>query len=329
MQNKIIQAIKNFDTKSLYDLLDDDKPYMDVKKAKFIKALNKSFQSAKENGCHSFDDVFFGICGQCNKGCEGMTFFSNTGHFLDLYIESKREESVDDIYVCNKLTNFTDLEKRYDLSFHFCKDEEVKFIPNKEYIRLRDQLNLMKAEFKQLEDKISLDQFGTWYDKFLYLRNHINNLDIFDLFEYKLYVHAEKVISTLDNIINIKLKAQHVFDALIDFQLATTERDQLIWFLENEQDQYSSLYLTRTENPNMVMFKSNKLALNIDISGYEYVMDYFQKVDRVYEKLMEKYAPLLEHYEQSASGSVEYSLASYLKLHNKYLDVLEKFNIKC
>jgi hypothetical protein len=36
---------------------------------------------------------------------------------------------------------------------------------------------------------------------------------------------------------------------------------------------------------------------------------------------MQKYYPTKEHFEQNG-GSVEFSLASYLKLHNKYLDLL-------
>ena len=80
--DEIIQAIKSFDIASLKELLDDDTPYQDVSKALFLQKLEKKFKQAKSDDCHSFDNVFFGICESCNKGCEGMTFLSNSGYYL-------------------------------------------------------------------------------------------------------------------------------------------------------------------------------------------------------------------------------------------------------
>ena len=68
MKKQIIEAIKNFDTHALKQLLDDTKSYMNVSKAQFIGALETEFEEAKIEGCFAFDDVFFGICGSCNKG---------------------------------------------------------------------------------------------------------------------------------------------------------------------------------------------------------------------------------------------------------------------
>lgn len=322
--DQIIRALKNFDIEALSHLLDDDKSYMNVSKKRFLRALNKAFHSARQNGSHAFDDVFFGICGHCNKGCEGRTFFSNTGHFLDLFIEAKDGTSVDDIYICNNLTNFTNLEKRYDLSFRFYKDDEVKFIPDQEYLRLRHQFNSMKSEFELLKDGISLDDLVEWYAEFDYLRSHINNLDFLDRFEYKLYKRADALVYDLDSIIIIKNRAQHAVEALIDIQMATSEKEQVIWFFENEEDHYSSSDINSSINSNLLTFQSHKRELIINISGYEYVLDYFHKVDDVHDALMEKYQPLPEHYKHSGTR-IEYSLESYLRLHHKYLDVLDQY----
>lgn len=154
----ITQAIKNFDIDSLNELLDDNKPYQDVPKTVFIEKLEKKFKQAISDDCHSFDDVFFGICESCNKGCEGMTFLSNSGYYLDLFIESKDGETADDIYVCNKLTNFTDLEKSMDLGFSFYKDEHLLFKPSTEYTLIKQQYQLLKTESKNIRSPILYDE---------------------------------------------------------------------------------------------------------------------------------------------------------------------------
>lgn len=71
-----------------------------------------------------------------------------------------------------------------------------------------------------------------------------------------------------------------------------------------------------------VAFRSDEINIIIDISGYEYVFDYFMKLESFHDHMMEKYWPLPEHYE---NGEVEASLISYLSLHNKYLDILERY----
>lgn len=93
MQNKLIQAIKTFNTQQLEALLDDKKAYMDVPKDLFLKTLNKKFQFLKNHGIVQFDEVHPGICQKCNKGCEGLTFFSNQGFYLDLFIEMEQNTS--------------------------------------------------------------------------------------------------------------------------------------------------------------------------------------------------------------------------------------------
>ena len=219
MRDKIIYSIKNFDIEALNKLLDDDKPYMDVSKSLFLQKLAKKFKIAKEDGCHSFDDVFFGICGSCNKGCEGMTFFSESGHYLDLFIESKNDTVVDDIYVCNKLTNFTDLEKTNCLNFTFCHDEKVTFKPSNDYILVEKQYYSMANDIKEMQDPIKLDDFADWYDDYSFIKNFLGKLGVFECFDYKLYDKANNLIFDINSIINIKSINDQAAEALIAFQV--------------------------------------------------------------------------------------------------------------
>jgi hypothetical protein len=331
MIDQITQAIKNFDVASLKELLDDNKTYQDVSKSLFLKKLKKKFNQAKRDDCHSFDDVFFGICGSCNKGCEGMTFLSNSGYYLDLFIESKDSKTVDDIYVCNKLTNFTDLEKSMDLGFSFYKDEYLLFKPSTEYTLIKQQYKLLKKESKDIESPILLDELVDWYSDYDYLSNTIDRLSLFAGFDYKLYGNAFDLVSQFDNILKMKAKADQATEALINYHLAKTEREQLVWFYENQNNHYGTVYFKLSKSwrkDSIVTYKSDTLKLKIDISGYEYVMDYLEKLDALYDHLMEKYQPLPEHFEQSETGGIEYSLENHLRLHNKYLDVIEKYERK-
>ena len=330
MRTQIIQAIKNFDINKLDNLLDDERSYMDVSKTLFLKTLEKKFKSAKKNGCNSFDDVFFGICESCNKGCEGMTFLSNSGYYLDIYMEDDNE-TVSDIYVCNKLVNFPDIEKLYDLGFRFCLDEAVLFKPDSEYTIISKEYKSLLEDIEHLEPNIKLDELVSWYNDYSHIRNFVAEIDIFLSFNYKLYTKVFSLISDINKITRIKTREHHAVDALINFQKTTTEREKLIWFFENETDHYG-MYLFKLPKDlsldSFVSFKSDNIQLTIDISGYEYVMDYFRKLDDFYDELMEKYKPLPEHYEQSPDGNVEYSLESFLKLRNVHLDVVEEYGRK-
>ena len=260
-----------------------------------------------------------------------MTFLSNSGYYLDLFIESKDSKTVDDIYVCNKLTNFTDLEKSMDLGFSFYKDEYLLFKPSTEYTLIKQQYKLLKKESKDIESPILLDELVDWYSDYDYLSNTIDRLSLFAGFDYKLYGNAFDLVSQFDNILKMKAKADQATEALINYHLAKTEREQLVWFYENQNNHYGTVYFKLSKSwrkDSIVTYKSDTLKLKIDISGYEYVMDYLEKLDALYDHLMEKYQPLPEHFEQSETGGIEYSLENHLRLHNKYLDVIEKYERK-
>src|SRR5690554_3153902 len=228
MKNQIITAIKTFDISKLEVLLDDSKPYMDVSKSLFLKTLEAEFEKARKNDCSSFDDVFFGVCGYCNKGCEGVTFLSETGYYLDLFFESKEDGTVDDIYVCNQLTNFVGLNKTMDLGFSFGKDEEVGSEPSEAYNLIARQYRVMLSDLNGFEGKIKIENFVRWYDNFQFIRTSMKKMGMFRSFKYKLYTKTYDFIFHLNHILAIKTKADHAIDALISYHQATTEREKVI-----------------------------------------------------------------------------------------------------
>jgi hypothetical protein len=331
MLEDIITAIKNLDIKRLNVLLDDDKSFMDVTKATFIKKLDKQFKKLKDNGCQSFDDVFFGICEHCNKGCEGMTFLSEAGYYLDIYIESENDESVNDIYVCNKLTNIVGLDKTLNLGFSFYKDEKIGFRPHSEYNSIKQHYKALLFDLNTMNEVIHLDDFIKWYDGFKEFRISIFRLGLFAAFDYKLYSDVFKVTSQIGSIIDIESKADDATDGLIDYYLAKSEREKLIWFYNNQTNHRVTIHFDLQENWRetvQIIFKTENIQFCVDVSGYEYILEYFEKLNDFHDELMDKYKPLPEHYEQSSDGYVLCTLENYLRLHNQHLDIVEKLSSK-
>ncbi len=328
MKEKIIQAIKNFDIGSLNEFLDDDKPYQDAPKSLFLERLEKKFNRAKQDNCHSFDDVFFGICGSCNKGCEGITFLSETGYYLDLFIESKNGIRVDDMYVCNMLTNFTDLEKINDLGFSFYKDEEVGFKESVEYLSMKIQYQSMLSELTQLPYQIALHELVDWINKYQGLEMEINSMNLFDRMDNKLYSHVFSLFSSLSNSILLEKRSEHAINALIDYHQYDNERDKVIWSFKNKEDEYNSIYFENKSTVNgktFVNFSCSEFKFKIDITGFEYVLDYFIILCQLNDHLLDKYKPAKKYFDDAPHGRLEYSLENYLTINNIYLDVIEKF----
>lgn len=330
MKSQIIRAIKNFDIPKLTALLDDERSYMDVSKSLFLEKLEKKFEIARNAVCYSFDDVFFGICGSCNKGCEGITFLSNSGFYLDLYIEEE-DQTVTDMYVCNQLSNFSTLNKEIDLGFNFKVDEEVKFKPDKKYLYLEWQYKKMIQEMEQFKPELRLDDFISWYNKFAQARGLIQSIGFFRSMEYKLYDNFYSLTADLNQILELKAKEFHAVDALIDYHQAETERERLIWFFRNRTDSISFTFFmfhkTLIRN-HILSLKSKSMKFTIDIRGHEYVADYFGNLHNFNKEILEKYMPLPEHFEQSPTGSISGSIENLLRLHGVHLDVVEKYGRK-
>lgn len=334
MQKEIIKAIKDFDINSLELLLDDNRTYMDVTKSYFLRTLKMKFNFLIEEHCNKFDDVFFGICESCNKGCEGITFLTNSGYYLDLYIESKDGDNVEDIYVCNKLSNIVDLRKTHNLGFSFCLDEKANFRPSKEYLTIKEQFSQLENELDNMNYIITLDEFEDWYNKYSYLRNLDISDDIFAAPSsgYSLYGSVSYTICRLNELIKFKSKSKLAADELANYYCAKTERDQLIWFFNNRENQFVAIYIipdfnSTNESQFIYIFSDNNL-IRLNLKGYEYVYDYFNTIETLYDHLMDKYKPLPEHYPQAQNNEVTHSLTNYLKLHSMYSDLVDKYGSK-
>jgi len=210
MKQQIIQAIQNFDTSLLSDFLSDNMSYMDVSKSLFIKALENKFNEARELGCFGFDELSFGICGSCNKGCEAISFISQSGFYLDLFIESKNNIDVNDIYVCSKIINSKQHYKKYNLGPHFYEDEKVTFYADPEYKLVGEKYQLMHSEIASFKEDLKREDFMSWYDQYEDLRN----LDFIETTLLKLYTKIGDDIKVIDKMLEEEFPSVNFIQSL-------------------------------------------------------------------------------------------------------------------
>ena len=162
---------------------------------------------------------------------------------------------------------------------------------------------------------------------------------LFEEFEYKLYYRILAVSCIMERIKDFKLKSEHATQELFTHYLATSERDQLIWCFENNTDYILTNYHKLLENwdsgsivcyKEVGLFSYDNIEIMVDISGYDHIMEYLMKLDKLYKGFIDKYEPPPEHYEQSETVdifdfSLERTLENYLSYHNKYLDIIEMY----
>ena len=99
------------------------------------------------------------------------------------------------------------------------------------------------------------------------------------------------------------------------------EKNVIKWLIENKNNYFYSLKKTDNWDKTGVLILETEPNLVVDCS--DYIDGYL--FDEIYTShhndIMKKYKPTNEHFEQNG-GSVDCSLESYLKLHNKYLDLI-------
>jgi hypothetical protein len=99
------------------------------------------------------------------------------------------------------------------------------------------------------------------------------------------------------------------------------EKSIVRWLLVNKYNNYYMLKVTDNWRKTGFLILETNPNLLVDCTGY--FEGFFLK--KIYSnqlnKIMKKYEPTAEYFEHNR-GPVECSLEGYLKLHNKYLDLL-------
>lgn len=319
VKKEIIQAIKDFDIHKLEVLLDDDRPYMEVSKKDFLKALKQSFDDARDQGLQRFDDTFFGICGTCQKGCEGITFYGRKRlQYLDLVFDGD-DDQVIDISCCDNLQNFNGLEKQIDFLFSFYLDEKVAFKPSEDYQTHKKYYCEFLADLNVNVGATTLRNLVQTFEKYEQLYGFLSG-DKCRVFSYRLYSNISLFRFVAETYFTIDQRSEHAVNALIAFQNAKTERDKVVWYFDNRAD-FTKVYGLVDGDGKVTKTKKHDIGeevLIVDWSEYEYVVDYFDKLDGFYHEMCEKYEPNPDDVDLEL-----YGIENYFRLNNVYLDLLD------
>ncbi|UAM97246.1 hypothetical protein K8354_13080 [Polaribacter litorisediminis] len=328
----IIQALKNFNTAKFGEYLHDNVLYMEVSKKTFLKKISSEFNELKKQGYSRFDESYKGTCeGVCHIGYEGLSFVCNSGHYLDILIESKDGVFIDGLCICSKLSNNRNLAKKYNLNILFYEEDKVKFKPSEVYTQIKNQYKNIVNEVSKFKEPITLKQFVEWYKKYKFFKDYFNNRHPYEMLfnRHRLFQKTQRIKSDLDDISKVYANNKKATKALLDFEELKTEEEKLIWFFKNQDNLYGAVRfkLPKKYSKNSIASaKIKKVTIKIDLTGFEHVLEYFNKIYDLHEYFIEKYKPLPEHYKDK-NYDVSYDLEVYLKLHNKHTEIVAQYGL--
>lgn len=327
MTNKqiIINAIKEMDIIKLYELLDDERSYMDVSKTLFLEKLKTQFDNCKKNEVTSFEKLTSGVCDSCNKGCKAYRFITNDNQTLDLFFEEENDE-VTDIYLCNKLDVNDKITPNYQIHFDFYEDEKVAFIPSIDFLINKQKIESALNEFHQFKNNIvSIEDIRFWKMK------HAELLNEFDINpfrkKYLEFKNFEEVIWPINSIVKLLDKKQFAVQALSELEAVENEEELVYWLFTYKRSHLSNYSFKRLKNweQNGFITFEDYPSITIDCSSCLESLKFSFLYYKYHDELIEKYNPTKEHFEKS-NGGIIYSLENHLRIHGIYLDILPEEN---
>lgn len=321
-KQQLIQAFKSLDFDALHNLLDKKRSYMDVSKDLFLSKLKQEID--RYSALNLFEKVIEGTCGYCNKGCKAYKFTAKNLPSLNLFFE-ENEGIVTDIYLCNALKVDTPDENDWNIYLSFFEEEKVDFIPSLKYYLNRQKVESATEDFNCLASSnlVSIQELIHWYNKYKSLAADLNlNNPIISL-KYKDFEHLDSLYSEVSFLVRNFNKNHLAQEALREYQRINRddERSVISWLLCHK-DKYFFPF-KKTNNWKKTGFIILETDPNLIIDCIE-CLDFFlfeEIYSNIEDEIMQKYKPTEEHFEQNR-GNIEYSLENYLKLHNKYLDLL-------
>lgn len=326
-KQQLIQAFKTLDFEALRNLLDDNRSYMDVSKELFLSRLEQELKSEIKDGLKEYENVVEGVCGTCNKGCKAYSFTKQNYASLNLFFEEKHD-TITDIYLCGNLKTENPEEEIMSIYFSFYEEEKVDFKADFRYLNNLQKIQKATEEFNlMVMDSIpQIEELVYWHNKYKLIARELDLGDPFISKEYKAYQNIDRIYFKIHSLVGFYDKKRYSQEALKEYRNidANQEKEVVYWLLTHKN---SGLYNTSTKTRNWK--KTGFIGLNIDPQSRIVVdcskcLDAFlfaDLYDTLEKELMEKYKPTEEHFIQNG-GSVTYSLENYLRLHEKYLDLL-------
>ncbi len=320
-KQQLIQAFKSLDFEALHNLLDNKRSYMEVPKDLFLSKLKQEID--RYIVLNFFEKVIEGTCDHCNKGCKAYKFTAENLPSLNLFFE-ENEGRVTDIYICSALKVDTPDGNDWNIYLNFFEEEKVNFEPSLKY-----HLDLQKVEnatedFNSLaaSNLVTIQELIHWYNKYKSLADELNLNNPFESLKFKAFEHLDSLYSEVSLLIRNFNKNHLAQEALREYKRINRddEKSVISWLL-SYKDKYFFPF-KKTKNWKKTGFIILETDPNLIIDCIE-CLDFFlfeEIYSNIENEIMEKYKPTEEHFEQNG-GNIEHSLESYLKLHNKYLDL--------
>ena len=318
---QLIQAFKSLDFEELGNLLDDNRSYMEVTKTLFLSTLKQKLANYKD--LISYEKVEEGICGKCNKGCKAYKFKAQNFPSLNLFFEEKNGK-VTDIYLCNSLKTETTDESNWDIFFSFYDEEKVNFSPTIKYSINIQKIDEAIKEFNNLESMglTTINDVAHWYNKHKFLADELELNNPFVSRKHKAFDHIDSLYNKVSDLVhnyNNNHLAREAFEQY--HQLNRTDEKSIVsWLLKHKDKYFFSLKKTNNWRKTGIIILETEPNLVVDCSDYldSFIFDDIYK--HHHSQIMTRYEPTDEHFEKN-DGTIKWSLESYLKLHNKYLDL--------
>jgi len=321
-KDQLIRAFKSLDFDALQNLLDDNRSYRDVSKDLFLATFKEKINQYEN--LTSYTDVIEGTCNSCYKGCKAYKFKAEGFPSLNLFFEEKNGK-VTDIRLCNELKVDLPDENERNIYFSFYEDEKVNFTPNLKYITTLQRIEKAVEDFNKLESigLVPIQEVVRWFYSTQSLAIELDLNDPFVCRKYKAFLHIDSLYYKVSNLVHNYTNNHLAQDALQEFNNLDKEDEKMIvrWLLKNKRNYFFSLKKTENWKKNGIIILETEPNLIVDCSDF---LDSFLFQDlylNVEEEIMNRYHPTPEHFDQNG-GSVTCSLENYLKLHNKYLDLL-------
>jgi len=321
-KQQLIQAFKRLDFGALENLLDDNRSYMDVSKDLFLSTFKENIDKSKN--LNSYEKVIDGTCCSCNKGCKTYKFMAKGFPSLNLFFEEKNEK-VTDIYLCNALNVEIPDENYGDIDFRFYEEEKVNFTPTSEYLVILQRIEKAVADFNKLKSMglVPVQEVVHWYNVIENLAKKLNLNDPFANIKYKAFIHIDNLYSEVSFLVHNCNNNQLAQDALKEYYDLNKEDEKMIvrWLLNQKKIYFFSLQKTDNWEKTGTFILETEPNLIIDCSNYLDSFLFNEIYTNLKNEIMKKYEPTEEHFIQNG-GSVENSLENFLRLHNKYLDLI-------
>ncbi|KXK37313.1 MAG: hypothetical protein J5I52_05195 [Saprospiraceae bacterium] len=322
-KQKLIEAFKSLDFEALQNLLDDNRSYMRVSKDLFLSRLKQKVDVYED--LKSYDVVVEGICNHCYKGCKAYKFKAKNLPSLPLFFEEE-DGKVTDICICNDLIEDNPDEDDWRIMLKFCEDEKVDFKPSLEYNMILQLIDEAVEAFYALNKKgvATIEGVVDWYNQNQNLASAIGlDLQVFFGLQYKAYEHIASIYSKVSDLVSNFERNDVAKNALEAYHKisADDEKSLVKWLLDNADNHFYELQKTDYwERTGLLILETNPNLL-VDCSGYLEGFLLREIYTKHFDEMMEKYQPTMEHYMQHG-GWIDTSLKNYLKVHNKYLDLL-------